>query len=833
MPSRSSKGDERLKSTKYSVSCPCGNRMRAYRHHFGRMCRCTACQSPVYVTLDNITPKMSPADLRNFRIFDETSVPVQWKKGDLIMELYEVRDAIGEGGCGVVYKVFHRGWEQLLAVKCPRAEFLRYPGWQQSFQHECETWANLSNHPNTVSCHYVRQLGGVPRVFLEYVDGSDLWHLIHRKQLYDDCRHDTLRRMLDIAIQFAWGLHHAHQAGVVHQDAKCSNVIVARDGSVKVTDFSLARVYAPEFLDESSSSIEQALQARGPKGGTLVYTSPDLERFGDVTYRADMWSWAVSVMEMFAGEIFWTNGHEADTALESLIQNGARFKIVPEMPETVATLLRSCLRTDPEARPASMRDVSGDLVEAYARVVGEPYPRAFPKIAKTTSESLNNRAISFLDLGKNQRAIELWNEGLALTPDHKVLAYNMALYRWHKGDDSYGETRGKLWEACNRPCANWVDAYFLARFYIEAGNCRGALEILQTIRTDEHRREISFATALARDHMQNDTRLSREVRAHSRSIQAAALDMQGQRVVTGSSDGEICAWEIATGSCVSMLEGHEGVIRSLCWSEDGQTVISASGDKTARVWGIHTGTCRQMLTGHTGEVLSVALNGDGLVAVTGSADGSVRVWDIKAGECLHVLHGQEGMVRTVAISQNGKYALSGGDDGKLRLWDVDTGECLHAGEPHSHPIDSLGVTNGSPLVATGSGRHVYLWDMARKSFVRALRAHDSNVVAVRLGQGGRLVLSAHVDGKTRIWRANTGQCLRIIRARAPITCSEDARVLVSQGDRGIARFWALSPYPIRLAAPFHACHFSNGPLVQSGDQEDDERLSTCLSAESG
>ncbi|MCC6795740.1 MAG: serine/threonine protein kinase [Candidatus Hydrogenedentes bacterium] len=754
-----------------------------------------------------------------------------WKKGDLIMELYEVRDVIGEGGCGVVYEVYHRGWGELLAVKSPRAELLRYAGWLGSFQHECETWVNLSTHPNTVSCYYVRQLGGVPRVFLEYVDGSDLWHLIHRKGLYDDSQDETLRRILDIAIQFAWGLYHAHCAGVVHQDVKCSNVIVSGDGCVKVTDFSLARVHAPDYTEVSSSESGNAPHARGPKGGTLVYSSPDLERFGDVTYKTDVWSWAVSIMEMFAGEIFWANGTEANSALEDLIQNGSRYKTLPKMPNTVASLLQTCLRIEPEERPASMLDISEVLIGAYEEVVGEPYPRNYPQITATSGEALNNRAISFLDIGKDQRAVELWNEALAMTPDHQASMNNMALYRWHKGMDSYGETRGKLWDACQKQTANWLDALFLARFYIEAGNCHGALEVLEAIRLGAHRREISFATALARYHLQNDTRLIKETIAHNRSIHAVALDDQGQRYVTGSSDGEICVWEAGSGSCISVLDGHCGVIRSLCLSKDGQTLISACADNTARVWGIHTGKCRQVLSGHTGEVLSIALNGEGFLAVTGSADGSVRVWDTKYGTCLRVLCGHEGMVRTVAISQNGKYALSGGDDGELRLWEVNTGNCVNVGEPHKRRIVSMAVSNDSPLVVTGGGRDVSLWDMERRTLIRAFRAHDSEVVFVCLGQGGRLVFSAHVDGKTRIWRASTGQCLRIIRARAPIACTEDGRMLVSQGERGIARFWALNPYPTRLAAPFHVCHIANEPVVDSKGQEYDEELSRSLSAE--
>ena len=187
------------------------------------------------------------------------------ERGDVLMERYEVRALIETGAFGDVYRLHHRGWGMDIALKCPRAALYNTKGWSSSFEHECETWVNLSNHPNSVSCCYIRRLGGVPRLFVEYVDGKDLFALISGRKLYRDDATETLLRMLDIAIQFAWGLEHAHREGIIHQDIKTSNVLVSKAGIVKVTDFGLARVWGGEGQEGwgSSDSVQ-----RGPSGCT-------------------------------------------------------------------------------------------------------------------------------------------------------------------------------------------------------------------------------------------------------------------------------------------------------------------------------------------------------------------------------------------------------------------------------------------------------------------------------------------------------------------------------------------------------------------------------------
>jgi serine/threonine protein kinase len=145
---------------------------------------------------------------------------IQWNVGDVILNLYQVTGSLGEGSFGKVCKVRHLGWNIDLAVKIPKPEAVAAAGGVDNFEREAETWVNLGLHPHTVSCYYVRRIDGNPLVFAEYVAGGSLHDWIYDRRLYAGGERASLKRILDIAIQFAWGLHYAHEKELVHQDVK-------------------------------------------------------------------------------------------------------------------------------------------------------------------------------------------------------------------------------------------------------------------------------------------------------------------------------------------------------------------------------------------------------------------------------------------------------------------------------------------------------------------------------------------------------------------------------------------------------------------------------------
>src|SRR5262249_4740748 len=134
-----------------------------------------------------------------------------------------------------------------------------------------------------------------------------------------------LDRVLDVAIQFAWGLHAGHEHGVIHQHVKPANVLLTTDGIAKVTDFGLARARALASVAGKSASVAAA-------GLTPAYASPEQALGRSLTRKTDVWSWGVSVLEMFVGQVTWGSGTVADEVLEHYLETGPGDRRLPAMP---------------------------------------------------------------------------------------------------------------------------------------------------------------------------------------------------------------------------------------------------------------------------------------------------------------------------------------------------------------------------------------------------------------------------------------------------------------------------------------------------------------------
>ncbi|WP_256102343.1 serine/threonine-protein kinase [Streptomyces sp. Ncost-T10-10d] len=301
--------------------------------------------------------------------------PESWQPGEVILDLYEVLDVVHSGGMGVVHRVRHRGWNVDLAVKTPRPELVASAGGRRRFEAEAGTWVGLGLHPHTVNCSYVRTVDGLPRVFAEWVDGGSLAEAVTGGRLYEGGPVTALRRILDIAVQIAWGLDHAHAAGLVHQDVKPANVMLEPDGTAKVTDFGLAGI-----RPAGNGTPHDAPPDVTFGGMTPAYCSPEQalaatgRREIRLTPATDVWSWALTVLELFTGRRPTRHGQAAAEALEELMAGGPADARVPAVPPAVVGLLRQCFVTAPEARPAPghLADVLGDL---YGDLTGTPFPR--------------------------------------------------------------------------------------------------------------------------------------------------------------------------------------------------------------------------------------------------------------------------------------------------------------------------------------------------------------------------------------------------------------------------------------------------------------------------
>src|ERR1051325_4513768 len=342
----------------------------------------------------------------------EEKVAAEWKVGDVILDLYDVKQVPEGGGMGLVYRVHHRGWNVDLAVKSPRPQFFQTETQKENFVRECETWINLGLHPHIASCHYVRTLGDIPRVFAEYVEGGTLKDWVDSQQLYEGGPETALRRIVDIAIQMAWGLDYAHEHGVIHQDVKPANVLMLADGTAKVTDFGLAKAGGMVQDEVGTDSQRSILVSYG--GMTPAYCSPEQadiqakRRSGEpqdqlpkLTRQTDIWSWAVTVLEMFSGELPCPNGGQtARDVFEEFLNSPLDRAEIPAIPIEVASLLRHALERDLAKRMSSFKQIAEHLVQIYRKIAQLTYDRELLSSADLEADAINNKAVSLMDIGR-------------------------------------------------------------------------------------------------------------------------------------------------------------------------------------------------------------------------------------------------------------------------------------------------------------------------------------------------------------------------------------------------------------------------------------------------
>jgi len=749
----------------------------------------------------------------------EADVPLEWHKGDVILDLYEVKQVFTSGGMGLVYRVHHRNWNIDLAVKSPRPEYFQTQTHKETFIREAETWVDLGLHPHTVSCYYVRTLGGIPRVFAEYVEGGSLSDWIRKRRLYEDGPEKALERILDVAIQFAWGLHYAHEQGLMHQDVKPANVMMTPDGVVKVTDFGLAKARSVAGEAVGGGEGRSILVSSG--GMTPAYCSPEQAAGERLTYRTDIWSWGVSVLEMFVGEVTWLAGQAAAEALEGYLEMGPEDESIPAIPAGVAELLGHCFQQNPIHRPGSMANVAAALQETYQHEVGQPYPRQMPKAVELRADSLNNRALSLLDLGREEAAEAAWEAALEADPHHAEATYNLGLIKWRSVQTTDIPLIEKLRGVCASHPGEWLPLYLLGQVHLERGDCQAALETLgKTEGPGASRDEVVSSLTLAEHWLGDSRRLLHTFEGHTLNVTSVCLSADGRCALSGSGSSLVAAgdnvlklWDASSGKCLRTFEGHTDPVFSVCLSADGHYALSGSADKTLKLWEVSSGKYLRTFEGHTSNVKSVCLSTDGRYALSGSNDKTIKLWEVSSGKCLRTFEGHAKYVTSVCLSADGRCALSGGYDKTLKLWEVSSGKCLRTFEGHTEYVTSVCLSADGRYALSGSGSFLVaaddnvlkLWDASSGKCLCTIEGHTAPVFSVCLSADGRYALSGSADKTLKLWEVSSGKCLRTFEGHTAsvfsVCLSADGHYALSGSGDKTLKLWEMDWDADAFAAP--------------------------------
>lgn len=308
----------------------------------------------------------------------------EWKDGDILLDDYRVIRLLGRGGMGRVYLVETVAPPRLkYAVKILAKRLLQKDGSSRQFLRELQTWIDLQSHPNIIRCRFFKTIEGRLAIFSEFAEAGSLktWIL--------NGKTDSMERILDIAIQAAWGLEAAHRQGVIHLDMKPDNILMTGDGTAKITDFGVSMLLPSFTVSKDTELGRDTPKRKEPAGGmTPAYASPEQFTGKDLTLQSDIWSWGASILEMFTGRVTWQFGFLAGEALEDFVGNPV-VTDRPAMPDGLFRVLKRCFADSPADRWASMDEVSSELQHLWTRLFEEPYPRLKPAVALRKDEARN------------------------------------------------------------------------------------------------------------------------------------------------------------------------------------------------------------------------------------------------------------------------------------------------------------------------------------------------------------------------------------------------------------------------------------------------------------
>ena len=260
----------------------------------------------------------------------------------MLGDRYEILEKIGTGGMSDVYKAKCHKLNRLVAVKVLKQEFCENTNFVSKFRVEAQAAAGLI-HPNIVNVYDVGEENDIHYIVMELVEGITLKSYIEKKARI------SVKEAISIAIQISMGIEAAHNNHIIHRDIKPQNIIISKEGKVKVTDFGIAKA-------ATSNTITSNVM------GSVHYTSPEQARGGYSDEKSDIYSLGITMFEMLTGRVPFNGDTTVSIAIKHIQEEmPSPREYIPEIPVSVEQIVLKCTQKSPDRRYQNITDVIEDL----------------------------------------------------------------------------------------------------------------------------------------------------------------------------------------------------------------------------------------------------------------------------------------------------------------------------------------------------------------------------------------------------------------------------------------------------------------------------------------
>lgn len=723
--------------------------------------------------------------------------PDSWKVGDVIGDRYRLNNVFS-GAMGHVYIADHLQWGIKMAIKVPRPEVMHSKEGINRILKEANGWINLSLHPNIAACYFVKKQKKAVQIFIEYVNGGTLLDWIQKKRLRN------LRDALTVAIQCCNGFEYTHSKNIIHRDIKPQNILLSREGLVKITDFGIVRSLQSQLETttraDATPDISDADQTIGFRG-TPNYASPEqLRNTHNVDQRTDIFSFGLCLWMLFCGKRPYIKNTETECPEpESSITHKPLTKPLRD-------ILKKCVQHDPNDRYNNFGEIRKALHAIYIDNFKVSCPYATMGPVKLQAEHFNNRAVSLAELGKMPEARDFLHKALELNDNLPEAVANLHLLTWRCTKLEPSLVQRRVQAAITR----FPDFKPLQELYAE---------IKQNVQGKRHTHpELSLCSPTTPMELFQTNQLQESIKTNIRSLAKAkqykqcftSLKKYWQEKGFGHDlyIEKIYTTLASLGHPLELLDIQRkklfrlrNPINFLQFNQNTSQLVAASTEGDFFTGTIPSGwyigyhstliTDQTRFKIKTSPITAVAVCPSGSYIAVGMENGETILRSLFTGK-QKTVHREETPITSLLFSQNNRWLVVSSRSGTVLFLD------LKNNKTYPFPT-SFNVTAMLPLqdglrfgLGTDFGS-IQIWDFEQKKMIREIDGHVLPIQNLALSANGKQFVSSSEDRMMRIWDLNHGKCLQTIEDNEDIVntvfMGDDSFSLVTGCSSDLIKIW--------------------------------------------